>query len=282
LKVFSDLSTTKYGQPGHPEAPWRVSRTWERLKAAGLEPNLPVVKAAEADVLLAHSPAHWRSVKTGAFDDVDTPFFPGIDEIALTSLSGALSALDAAQGGEPAFSLMRPPGHHAARERVSGFCYVNNMAVSCLKALAAGRKIATLDVDVHHGDGTEAIALGVSGWLVVSLHQVPLYPGTGLRSQDNCLNFPLEPFTGEADYLKTLEKAIEKVLAFKPDLLGVSAGFDTYKECPIAQLRLERATYRRMGKLIADSGLKRFALLEGGYAEDLPILVENFLHGFAG
>jgi acetoin utilization deacetylase AcuC-like enzyme len=282
LKVFSDLSTTKYGQPGHPEAPWRVSRTWERLKAAGLEPKLPSAKAAEADVLLAHSPAHWRSVKTGTFEDVDTPFFPGIDEIALTSLSGALSALESAKGGGPAFSLMRPPGHHAARERVAGFCYVNNMAVCSLKARGAGLKVATLDVDVHHGDGTEAIALGQSGWLFVSLHQVPLYPGTGLRSQDNCLNFPLEPFTGEADYLKTLEKALEKVLAFKPDLLGVSAGFDTYKECPIAQLRLERSSYRRMGKLIADSGLKRFALLEGGYAEDLPILVENFLNGFAG
>jgi acetoin utilization deacetylase AcuC-like enzyme len=282
VKVFSDLSTTAYSQPGHPEAPWRVSRSWDRLKSAGLEPQRPTTAAAEADVLIAHSAAHWRSVQTGGFQDEDTPFFPGIDQAALTSLSGALSALAEARRGRPAFSLMRPPGHHAARERVAGFCYVNNMAVACLKAAAEGVRVATVDVDVHHGDGTESIALGRTDWLFVSLHQTPLYPGTGLRSQDNCLNFPLPPFTAEGEYIKTLERTLERVLQFKPGLLAVSAGFDTYKDCPIAQMKLDRLSYRRMGKLLADTKLPRFAVLEGGYAEDLPILIENFISGFAG
>jgi acetoin utilization deacetylase AcuC-like enzyme len=282
VKVFSDLSTTGYVQPGHPEAPWRVSRTWERLQAAGLAPILPDAAAAEADVLLAHTPRHWASLRAGDYEDVDTPHFPGIEKIALTSLSGALSALRSARGGETAFSLMRPPGHHAAAERVSGFCYINNMAVACLKALKDGVKVATVDIDVHHGDGTEAIAQGREGWLVISLHQSPLYPGTGLASRGNCLNFPLPPFTQEKAYLETLEQAVERALQSKPGLLAVSAGFDTYKECPIAQLKLERGSYRRIGRMLAETKLPRFAVLEGGYAEDLPILVENFLSGFDG
>jgi len=282
VRVFSDPRTAGYGMPGHPEAPWRVPRTAERLKAAGLSPVLPDVEATEADVLAAHTKTHWRSVLSGAYEDPDTPHFPGIEGIALISLSGCLSAMASALAGEPSFSLMRPPGHHAAAEKVAGFCYVNHMAVACLKALAKGLRVATLDVDVHHGDGTESFALGKAGWLFLSLHQSPLYPGTGLATRENCLNFPLPPGTGEGAYLKTLEGAIERILAFKPDLLGVSAGFDTYKECPIAGLKLDTPAYRRMGRMIAETGLKRFALLEGGYAEDLPILVENFVDGFAG
>ena len=282
MKVFSDLATTAYNSPGHPEAPWRVSKTFERLTAAGLEPVLPVVEASEADVLSVHTAKHWDTVRSGDYVDADTPHFHGIERIALTSLSGALSAYETARKGEPAFSLMRPPGHHASAEHIAGFCYFNNIAIACVRARKAGLRVAVLDVDVHHGDGTEDIAFGREGWLFASLHQSPLYPGSGLISQENCLNFPLPPFTGEREYLPVLEQAIENVLKFKPDILGVSAGFDTYKECPIAQMKLEKGTYTKIGKLIAQTKLKRFAVLEGGYAPDLPVLIENFLNGFSG
>lgn len=221
MKVYSSLQTTGYEAPGHPEAPWRVSRTFDRLKAGGLAPVAPTVNATEADVLSVHSPAHWASVKSGDTLDPDTPHFSGIGKIALISLSGCLSAYESALEGEPASSLMRPPGHHAAAERIAGFCYVNNMAVACVRALRRGRRVAVL------------------------------------------------------------EEAIERVLAFEPDVLGVSAGFDAYKDCPIAQMKLEKGTYIRIGKLIAETKLRRFAVLEGGYAPDLPILVENFLAGFS-
>ncbi|MBI2069290.1 MAG: histone deacetylase [Elusimicrobia bacterium] len=282
IKIFSDLKTTAYESPGHPEAPWRVGKTHERLKAAGLTPQLPEIKASANNVLLAHTDKHWRNVQTGNFEDVDTPDFPGMDQIALISLSGCLSALNSALNGTPAFSLMRPPGHHAAQERVAGFCYVNNMAVACRKALGDGLRVATLDIDVHHGDGTEAIAMGEKNWLFVSLHQSPLYPGTGLSSRSNCVNFPLPPYTNELAYLEALEAAIKRIGDFKPDLLGVSAGFDTYKECPIAQFKLEKETYAKIGRLIAETKWPRFATLEGGYAPDLPVLIENFIKGFDG
>ncbi len=276
-RVFSDLSTASYRTPGHPETPERISRSYERLRSAGHELELPDIPATEADVLLCHGPEHFVRVKDGTFSDADTAHFPGIEKTALISLSGALSASNAAAQSAAAFSLMRPPGHHAGRDRVSGFCYFNNIAIAA--ARLKGR-VAILDVDVHHGDGTEELMTRREGVLFASLHQVPLYPGTGLRSHDNILNFPLPPGTGEAAYLKTLEGVLEALLAFKPAVLAVSAGFDTYKEDPIAQLKLEKKTYARMGRMIAQTGLPRFAALEGGYAEDLPVLIENFLSGF--
>ncbi len=281
-RVFSDLKTIKYGAPGHPEAPFRVASTHERLLAAGHAIEKPNHPAAAADVALLHGPKHFSRVSGGAFEDPDTPAYEGIAELALISLSGALSAAQSAQQGTPAFSLMRPPGHHAGKDSVRGFCYFNNIALACagLQAAAKAGRIAILDIDVHHGDGTEELMTGREGVLFCSLHQVPLYPGTGLASHDNCRNFPIPPFTGEAPYLKEVERAVGLILDFKPDVLAVSAGFDTYKEDPIAQLKLEKKTYRRLGSLLAQTKLKRFAVLEGGYAEDLPLLIEGFLDGF--
>jgi acetoin utilization deacetylase AcuC-like enzyme len=281
-KVFSDLATAAYGAPGHPEAPFRVKESHARLLAAGHKIEKPSRAATKEDVALLHSGKHLERVSRGEFSDGDTPNHSGIAGIAMISLAGALSAADAAAAGAPSFSLMRPPGHHAGYDSVMGFCYFNNVALACAKLQAdkKARKIAILDIDVHHGNGTEELVAKREGLWFCSLHQVPLYPGTGLQSHDNCLNVPLPPFTGEAQYLKHLDKVFDELLAFKPDVLAVSAGFDTYKEDPIAQLKLEKKTYRRLGDLLAQTKLKRFAVLEGGYSEDLPILIEHFLNGF--
>lgn len=283
-KVFSDLKTAEYGASGHPEAPFRVSKTFERLKAAGLAPEKPPVQATRADVERLHAPEHFEAVYAGKWADADTPVYPGIAEIAMISLSGALSAAACAAKGDPAFSLMRPPGHHAGKKRVSGFCFFNNvpLAVARYQAENPGKRVAIIDVDVHHGDGTQELVAGRAGILFCSLHQIPLYPGTGVHSDENCLNFGLPPETGEARYLETLEQALCHAESFKPDLLAVSAGFDTYKEDPIAHMKLEKATYKRMGHMLASLKTPRFAALEGGYAEELPKLVENFLEGFFG
>ena len=281
-RVFSDLKTCEYGASGHPEAPFRVSKTFERLKAAGHAPMLPSAAARAIDVELVHGNNHLLSITNGTFLDADTPSYPGIDKIALISLSGALSAADAALSGEPSFSLMRPPGHHASKDRVAGFCYINNLAVAVarLQTKKAGLKIGIIDFDVHHGDGTESIVQGRANTSFVSLHQFPLYPGTGGESRGNCINIPLPVGTDGDDYLSAFEPALEAALALKPDLLAVSAGFDAYKEDPIAGLKLDRATFKTIGSLLAQTKLPRFATLEGGYSEDLPKLVESFLDGF--
>ena len=281
-KVFSDPKTAAYGAPGHPEAPFRVLRTFELLKAAGHAPQLPPVAASGEDAASVHGAGHLATIKNGTFLDADTPAFPGIDEIALISLSGALSAADAALAGEPAFSLMRPPGHHAGKDRVAGFCYLNNLAIAVarLQKKKPGLKIGIVDFDVHHGDGTESLVHGRENTAFVSLHQWPLYPGTGKESRGNCVNVPLPEGTNGDQYLKAFEPALEAVLALKPDLLAVSAGFDAYKDDPMAGLKLDRPTFKRIGALLAQTKLPRFATLEGGYSEDLPKLVESFLDGF--
>lgn len=281
-RVFSDLKTAGYGAPGHPEAPFRVSRTFELLRAAGLAPELPPAAATEQDARLLHGEGHLASIAAGTFQDADTPGYSGIDAIALISLSGALSAADAALSGEPAFSLMRPPGHHAGKNRVAGFCYLNNLAlaVARLQSKKKGLKVGIVDFDVHHGDGTESLMFGRENVVFASLHQFPLYPGTGKDSRGNCWNVPLPAGTNGDEYLRAFEPALERVLASRPDVLAVSAGFDAYKDDPIAGLKLDRATFKTIGALLARSKLPRFAALEGGYAEALPRLVEAFLGGF--
>lgn len=283
-RVFSDLKTASYGAPGHPEAPFRVRDTHALLAAAGLPPALPTVAAAAEDVVRLHDADRLRAIAAGDFDDADTPSYPGIDAIAMISLSGALSAADSALAGEPAFSLMRPPGHHAGKDRVAGFCYLNNVALAAAKLQQEkpGMRVAIMDFDVHHGDGTESLMLGREGVAFASLHQFPLYPGTGARSRQNCLNVPLPEGTAEAEYLRAFEPALERLLASKPDALAVSAGFDGYKDDPIAGLKLHKGTFKRLGALLAATRLPRFAALEGGYSEELPYLVESFLEGFFG
>ena len=281
-RVFFDPATGGYGASGHPEAPFRCASSAQRLAASGHKLEKPIRAASPEDVGLLHSTTHYKNVLSGDFFDADTPAYPNIAEIARISLSGALSAAESALGGESAFSLMRPPGHHAGKDRVAGFCYFNNLALSCAHLLKTGKaqRLAILDIDVHHGDGTESLVLGRDSLRFCSLHQSPLYPGTGLESHANCENIPLSEGTGEAAYLKELEPALSRLLDFKPDVLAVSAGFDTYKEDPIAGLKLEKKTYARIGRLLASTKLKRFAVLEGGYAEDLPALIEQFLDGF--
>ena len=281
-RVFSDLKTAEYGASGHPEAPFRVKKSFERAKAAGHAPELPAMTAGASDVSLLHGEGHLNSIRLGTFEDADTPMFARIADIALISLSGALSAADSAMKGEPSFSLMRPPGHHAGKDRVAGFCYLNNLAlaVARLQKAKPGLKVGIVDFDVHHGDGTESLVLGRENTAFLSLHQFPLYPGTGFETRENCRNVPLEAGTGGDEWLSAFVPAFEDLLRTKPDILAVSAGFDAYKGDPIAGLKLDRATFKRVGALLAATKLPRFATLEGGYSEDLPLLVESFLDGF--
>jgi len=136
-----------------------------------------------------------------------------------------------------------------------------------------------VDFDCHHGNGTEDIMIGKKQFLYLSLHQSPLYPGTGLQSRENCINLPLGPHTGPDEYLSVLAEGLRAVEEFHPDLLAVSAGFDSYKGDPIANHSLEQETYRKIGEMLA--GLKKpaFAVLEGGYSRDLPECVYEFLSG---
>jgi acetoin utilization deacetylase AcuC-like enzyme len=267
-----------YSAVGHPETPDRVRSTVALLHKSNFVWLTPE-PCTEADILRVHAPTVLEAVKTGQYCDADTPYFPNIYELACLAAGGAILAGQQAWIGQPAFSLMRPPGHHAERGRIMGFCYFNNIAIAVAKLLTnpGVKRVAIVDFDCHHGNGTEDIFFGNERVRFVSLHQSPCYPGTGLETRDNCVNFSLPPRTGPAEFLVAIDAALEQVRAFQPDLLAVSAGFDSFKGDPITEMALEVETYHEIGRRIAELKLPTFAVLEGGYARQLADCVEAFV-----
>src|SRR5207302_7473326 len=157
-----------------------------------------------------------------------------------------MEAARVAVSGQHTFSLMRPPGHHATRDRAMGFCYLNNIAIAALAALGDGaERVGIWDFDAHHGNGTEAIVANNSRIRFASIHQFPAYPGTGAKSFANIDNYPVAPFTPRAQHVEVAKPTLEKLIAFKPDLLLVSAGFDAYVRDPLLQLTLEREDFAK-------------------------------------
>lgn len=286
MKIITDEHCAGYAQEGHPERPERITMTLEKLRA---QKELPIswsapAKVEEAVILRAHSNEHLARLTQARDFDADTPFFPRIEQYARASVGAALEALKAARAGQTVFSLMRPPGHHATRTRAMGFCYLNNIAISALEALATGTKhIAIYDFDVHHGNGTEAILLNVPGVSFFSIHQYPCYPGTGTRNLgNNIFNFPVPPETPRTEYRHVLTSALEHLQASKPDLVAVSAGFDCYARDPLAQETLEMEDFYWLGQSFRNLNVPVFSLLEGGYSKDLPELIFAYLKGLDG
>ena len=283
MKIFYSPQCLEYGIAGHPENGSRVENTARGLQEKGFSFTEPSACSVD-DLLLAHSKELVAKVKSDGFFDADTPNYAGIYEIAMLAAGSAINAMQCALEGENAFSLMRPPGHHAGCNFLGGFCYFNNIAIAVVKALQTRdiKKVAIIDFDNHHGNGTQDIFLGQK-WqekvLYISLHQSPCYPGTGLMNERNCINFPMPPGTTSSEYLKSFDKAIEYVKRFNPDLIAISAGFDSYKNDPLTSLELDLETFEEIGKRIAGLRKKIFAVLEGGYSQELPGCVWRFLDG---
>ncbi len=286
MKIIIDERCTVYARPGHPERPARITKTLEKLRK---QTELPINwgKPASFDdalLLRAHTAEHIGRLKEPGDFDADTPYFPDIATHARASVGAGLEALKAARAGENVFSLMRPPGHHATRNRAMGFCYLSNIAIAVLEALATGAKrVAVYDFDVHHGNGTEAILVNKPGAAFFSIHQYPCYPGTGSRNVgDNCFNYPVPPQTPRVEYRHILSSAFENLKKFKPDLVAVSAGFDAYAHDPLAQETLEAEDYAWLGQQLRSLGVPVFSLLEGGYSDDLPDLIFAYLKALEG
>ena len=284
--IITDEHCTGYSHPGHPERPERIAATLERLRrqtelALAWDKPAPVTDKA---ILRAHTPEHLARLSEPQDFDLDTPFFPQIAEYARASVGAALAALAAARSGRPAFSLMRPPGHHATRRKAMGFCYLNNIAIAVLEALATGAKsVAVFDFDVHHGNGTEAILLNQPGASFFSVHQFPCYPGTGTRNLGaNCFNYPVPPQAPRPEYRHILASALEHLQSLEPELVAVSAGFDCFARDPLAQETLEGDDFHWLGQSLRELGRPVFSVLEGGYSEELPELVLAYCKGLEG
>ncbi len=277
MKIYYSSECENYWQEGHPEHPGRVKKTYEFLK--GRFDFAKVEECGDDELLLAHSRELVNKVRHRDFFDADTPNLHNIFEYAKLSVGGAVQAMKVALSGENAFSLLRPPGHHAGKDFLGGFCYFNNIAVAVKLALKIMDRIAIIDIDGHHGNGTQDIFLGDMSVLFASLHQKNVFPVSGFASEKNCLNYPLMPGTKADIYLDILEKALDSVAEFNPDIIAVSAGFDAYRLDPLLELELEKDTYFDIGRMIKHLEKPCFAVLEGGYSNDLPECVHNFLRG---
>lgn len=273
--VFSE-KCLGYGS-WHVEGPERVRKTAEILKGKGYGFVLPQ-PASEEDLVKVHDHDYVWMVKKGMAEDGDTPAYDNIFEYARLSAGGAILAAEI-----KGFSILRPPGHHAGVNGAAlgaftrGFCYLNNVAIAVRHL---DKSTLILDIDGHHGNGTQEIFYGDSKVTYLSLHRHPNYPGTGVRSEKNCFNFPLPPDCGEAMYLRTLDKALNDVVQEDFEVLAVSAGFDTYAG-DLASLGLTEAGYREIGRRIAGLGRPTFFVLEGGYdGEHVGNSIDQLLRSF--
>jgi acetoin utilization deacetylase AcuC-like enzyme len=237
--------------------------------------------ATEDDVLRCHSRELLELVRTTrGWIDADTICTETTLEAALLAAGAAIDAVR-----RSGFALARPPGHHAERDRAMGFCLFDSAAIAARWAQAelGLTRVAIVDWDVHHGNGTQDIVEGDESLLYVSLHQWPLYPGTGGPSEQlpNVVNLPLPPGTGDAGYVAVWETVARAVARHEPDLLIVSAGFDAHIDDPLADMEVTADGFRELARRAAQLAPRVAVVLEGGYnLRTLPDLVEAALEGF--
>ncbi len=309
IRIFTDPRCLAHRPPpGFPERPERLERVLAHLRGAGFElseaPRDPATAAAAEDAVLAlHDAAYVerfeRAVarRDGLLDSADNPLSPGSWDAVWGATETAIRAADWVMGqpGRAAFAAVRPPGHHAERATAMGFCYFNHAAVAAehLRRRHGIAKVAVLDFDVHHGNGTQHLFEERADVVYLSVHQSPFYPGTGGAGETGrgagagaTLNVPLAAGSGDERYRRVFEGELLPALRrHAPEMLVLSAGFDAWQGDPLGGMRVSLEGYEQWGRWLAElagelcSG-RTLSLLEGGYdLAALPLLVERYLRG---
>jgi acetoin utilization deacetylase AcuC-like enzyme len=293
---------------GHPERPDRLRAIVAALAADGLMERMTTITAIPVDlehIDAVHTLAHRERIERlcaagGGMIDADTVICRESNEIALLAAGGVIAACDAVMSGDcaNAFCAVRPPGHHAESGRPMGFCLYNNVAVAAryLQRRHGVGRVLIVDWDVHHGNGTQEIFESDPSVFYASLHQSPLYPGTGARSErgigegiGTTLNIPLPAGSGDDEYAAAFVELLAAARAFRPEFVLISAGYDAHLRDPLAGMRVSREGFRDMtGEMVAlaaeECDGRIVAVLEGGYdtsalAESVAATVEELLLG---
>lgn len=290
ILMTNDAGLSHQMPPGHPEQIARLDHVNRALSApefAALDRRASPM-AEEADLRLAHPESHVAAIRKAAPEtgfaalDPDTSMSPGTWEAALRGVGGCLAAVDAVLAGEAknAFVATRPPGHHAEKTRPMGFCLFGNVAIAAKHALDRHdlSRVAIVDFDVHHGNGTQDLLWDEARTLFISSHQMPLYPGTGAAHErgahGNIINAPLSPGT-DGDTMRSVysSRLLKRLQEYQPDLILISAGFDAHEDDPLANLNWTTEDFawitRELCKVADETcGGKIVSSLEGGYNLD--------------
>jgi acetoin utilization deacetylase AcuC-like enzyme len=309
IRIFTSRRCLAHRAPGgYPERPERLQAILDHLGASerfagAIVEETDVEGLCDEAIRAVHDERYVRRLAQavergdGLIDSPDNPLSPHTWDAATAAVEVALTAARwaAAGDGRHAFAAVRPPGHHAERDRAMGFCYFNNVAVAAqhLRDALGAERVAIFDFDLHHGNGTQHLFEDRPDVLYASLHQAPFYPGTGERSErgvgageGTVVNVPVPAGTGEEEYLRAVdEEVLPAIRAFGPDFLAVSAGFDTWRNDPLGALRFTADGYRELGRRVAALAAEQtrgrsLTVLEGGY--DVPalgMLTEAYLDG---
>jgi acetoin utilization deacetylase AcuC-like enzyme len=280
--VYSEEFLRHDPGPYHPERPERLEAIVGALRKSGIWQKLTLLQprmAREEEVLLVHERSYLELLKQLCEREVpldsDTPTRPETYELSLLATGGTLVGAKEVLDGRSCFCLVRPPGHHASRDRGAGFCYLNNAAIAAAWVRERGvRRILILDLDAHCGDGTEEIFYSDPEVLYISFHQDPstFYPGTGFvwqvgegEGEGYTVNVPMSPGSGDAEYAAALQEIFEPLYPqFKPEMLIVSMGFDAHEDDPLTSLKLSSTSFGWLARAVVRKKPALF-VLEGGY-----------------
>ena len=284
--ITSDTSKNHDTGPGHPEQIARVSVIVDNFKKLDNK-NLIWKKPSKVsdEILLTTHDSNYINLVKSSFPkqgfsslDGDTIISPGSKNATFDAVGSIITAIDGLENKEfkNAFCCVRPPGHHSSQNKAAGFCIFNSVSIGCSYLLKKYKykKIAIVDFDVHHGNGTQDIFFNNEKVLLISTHQYPYYPGTGSEQEkgkfNNILNIPLPAGTNSEEYLNAFEHVLKKLEEFKPEFILISAGFDSHQRDPLAQFNLKTEDFYIITKRILETS-KKFcngkvvSILEGGY-----------------
>jgi acetoin utilization deacetylase AcuC-like enzyme len=287
--VYDEIFLTHKPPFSHPESPTRLVAIIDKLNEESFFEDVDLLQskmATEENILLVHTKSHLEYVHSSIRDnklllEPDTYAVKESWNAALTAAGSIISAIDLVltKKYSSSFCAVRPPGHHAKTNRPMGFCLFNNVAIGAKYALSKYKldRVAIIDWDVHHGNGTQEIFYNSPEVYYFSLHQYPFYPGTGSENEkgdgkgkNHTMNFPLPAYTSGEAYLKIFkEKIIPELNSYKPQLIIISAGFDAHKDDPLAYMLLVENDYSEMTKILkqftSSENIPIISALEGGY-----------------